>query len=65
MLFAGMRFWIEWALAIHRAVWFPAIWALGLERPAIEAPADLVPPLSSGAPARFRVIEGGLRVKKS
>lgn len=57
-----MRFWIEWALAIHRAVWFPAIWALGLERPGIDAPPDLA--LTGAEGPALRVIEGGLRARK-
>ena len=59
-----MKFWIEWALAIHRAIWFPVIWATGLERPAIEAPTDLMPSLLGGKTPPLRLIEGGLRAKK-
>ena len=28
----------EWTFAVHRAIWFPALHAMGLERDAIEAP---------------------------
>ena len=28
----------EWILAVHRAIWFPVFYALGLERDGIEAP---------------------------
>lgn len=28
----------EWMLAVHRAIWFPVLYALGLERDGIEAP---------------------------
>ncbi|HVP05942.1 MAG TPA: hypothetical protein VMT90_09730 [Dehalococcoidia bacterium] len=56
------KFWLEWALAIHRAVWFPVLWATGLERAAVDAPPDIAA-LGGGAPA-LRVIEGGLRAKK-
>ena len=28
----------EWMLAVHRAIWFPVFYAMGLERDAIEAP---------------------------
>jgi hypothetical protein len=38
-----MDFFVEWTLAVHRAVWFPVFWAMGLERPAMEAPIDLTP----------------------
>lgn len=31
-------FWVEWAMAVHRAVWFPLNWSLGLEAPAVPAP---------------------------
>jgi hypothetical protein len=40
-----MNFWIEWALAVHRAIWFPLHWVTGLEQPAVELPADLAPPI--------------------
>ncbi|HSP55258.1 MAG TPA: hypothetical protein VLS25_06680 [Dehalococcoidia bacterium] len=33
-----MSFATEWALAIHRAVWFPLLWMTGLEARAMEAP---------------------------
>jgi hypothetical protein len=33
-----MSFATEWALAIHRAVWFPLLWMTGLEARALEAP---------------------------
>jgi hypothetical protein len=33
-----MSFATEWALAIHRAVWFPVLWLTGLEAPANETP---------------------------
>jgi hypothetical protein len=46
-----MSFATEWALAIHRAVWFPVLWLTGLEAPAIETPfLDGAPP-SSDCPA--------------
>jgi len=38
-----MNFYIEWALTVHRAVWFPLNWALGLERPPEEIPLDIGP----------------------
>jgi hypothetical protein len=28
----------EWILAVHRAIWFPVLYAMGLERDGIEAP---------------------------
>ena len=59
-----MKFWIEWALAIHRAVWFPLLWGSGLERSAVEAPPELAA-LSGGSPRpSLHVIEGGLRAKR-
>lgn len=41
-----MNFWIEWALAVHRAVWFPFNWTLGLERPGMEVPVEFAPALA-------------------
>jgi hypothetical protein len=62
---AIMKFWIEWALAIHRAIWFPLIWASGLEQQAIEAPAEFAPAWVRGAKTPpLRLIEGGLRATK-
>jgi hypothetical protein len=43
-------FFIEWALAVHRAIWFPVFWSLGLERPAIEVPLELGIAVSAAAP---------------
>jgi len=45
-----MNFYIEWALAVHRAVWFPLNWALGLERPPEEIPLDIGPRCANNAP---------------
>ena len=45
-----MSFATEWALAIHRAVWFPVLWLTGLEAPAIEAPFPNGPPSSATCP---------------
>jgi hypothetical protein len=45
-----MNFFIEWALAVHRAVWFPVFWTLGLERPAIEVPLEMGMAIASAAP---------------
>jgi hypothetical protein len=56
-----MNFWIEWALAIHRAVWFPLNWTLGLERPGVAVPLEYAPSLAGQAPMPpLRVIQGGL-----
>ncbi|HSP54002.1 MAG TPA: hypothetical protein VLS25_00310 [Dehalococcoidia bacterium] len=33
-----MSFATEWALAVHRAVWFPLLWMTGFEGRAMEAP---------------------------
>ena len=46
-----MNFFLEWALAVHRAYWFPLNWALGLERPGIEAPLGIGIALASEKPA--------------
>ncbi|MEK7247506.1 MAG: hypothetical protein AAB092_03445 [Chloroflexota bacterium] len=59
-----MKFWIEWALAIHRAIWFPMIWASGLEQQAIEAPEFAPALVGAGKTPSLRVIEGGLRATK-
>ena len=45
-----MNFFLEWALAVHRAVWFPFNWAIGLERPALQAPIDLTPVIAGAEP---------------
>jgi hypothetical protein len=36
-----MNFFIEWALAVHRAIWFPVFWTLGLDRPATDIPLEI------------------------
>jgi hypothetical protein len=46
-----MNFFIEWALAVHRAIWFPVFWSLGLERPGIEVPLEAGLAITSTAPA--------------
>jgi hypothetical protein len=46
-----MNFFIEWALAVHRAIWFPVFWTLGLDRPAIEVPLEIGVELATTAPA--------------
>lgn len=46
-----MSFATEWALAIHRAVWFPVLWLTGLEAQAIEAPFPESAPASRAASA--------------
>jgi hypothetical protein len=46
-----MNFFLEWALAVHRAIWFPVFWTLGLERPAIEVPLEMGVELATTAPA--------------
>lgn len=33
-----MSFLTEWALAVHRAVWFPVLWMTGLEARAVGDP---------------------------
>ncbi len=42
-----MRFWLEWMLAVHRAVWFPFHWATGLERPSVKLPVEYSPALAA------------------
>jgi hypothetical protein len=42
-----MKFWFEWMLAIHRAIWFPFNWTVGLERPPMAAPVDFSPMLQA------------------
>ena len=36
-----MNAFFEWTLAVHRAMWFPLFWALGLERRAIDFPLEI------------------------
>ena len=45
-----LRFAIEWTLAMHRAVWFPLHWSLGLDRPPVEWPAELGPAITGTEP---------------
>jgi hypothetical protein len=49
-----MNFFLEWALAVHRAVWFPVNWALGLERPPMQAPMEIGVALATRAPLPIR-----------
>lgn len=53
-----MTFLMEWWLAVHRAVWFPALWATGLDRPGVEVNdyglADNVSEVSPRCPAPRR-----------
>lgn len=53
-----MKFWFEWMLAIHQAVWFPFNWFTGLERPSVAMPADFAPALMAGPVVAPRTIEG-------
>jgi hypothetical protein len=46
-----MNFFIEWALAVHRAIWFPVFWSLGLDRPGVEIPLEIGMELATTAPA--------------
>ena len=57
-----MNFWIEWALAVHRAIWFPLNWTMGFERPGIELPVEFAPAIAGAtdAPPPLKLIEGGL-----
>jgi len=41
----------EWALAVHRAVWFPVFWLTGLEAPAEDDPFLGYTRLSPAVPA--------------
>lgn len=43
-----MRFWAEWALAVHRAVWFPFNWVTGLERQGVALPVEFGPAIAFG-----------------
>lgn len=52
-----MSFMSEWALAVHRAVWFPLYWLVGLEREGI-----LVLPMASVSQrSQSRYGESGLK----
>jgi hypothetical protein len=55
-----MNFFTEWMLAVHRAIWFPLNYTLGLERPSVAMPAELAPHLSYGDRElpKFRMIKG-------
>ena len=35
-----MNFFAEWILAVHRAIWFPALWLSGLEATPVDAEAE-------------------------
>jgi len=43
-------FAIEWTLAMHRAMFFPLYWTLGLDRPAVDWPAELGPAITGTEP---------------
>jgi hypothetical protein len=58
-----MRFWIEWMLAVHRAVWFPFNWATGLERPGIALPVELAPAMLA-PPAERPTAESRLKASR-
>ena len=45
-----LRFAIEWTLAMHRAMFFPLYWTLGLDRPAVDWPAELGPAIAGTTP---------------
>lgn len=43
-----MFIFFDWMLAVHRIVWFPLNWTLGLERPGIELPVEFAPHIAAG-----------------
>jgi hypothetical protein len=57
-----MNFFMEWVLAVHRAVWFPLNWTLGLERPGVALPPEVAPHLDYGAgQPPLRLLKSGKR----
>lgn len=58
------RFWCEWMLAVHRAVWFPFNWATGLERPGVAPPVEFAPALMTAPSTTGRTIEGRSRLAR-
>ena len=57
---------IEWMLMVHRVVWFPLNWTLGLDRTSVELPAEFAPALYRGtAPPELRVVKGGRPTRAS
>ena len=56
-----MEFMVEWWLTVHRAVWFPVLWATGLDQPGIEVEDYRLPDEPPVSLARQR----GLRQRHS
>jgi hypothetical protein len=57
---------IEWMLMVHRVVWFPLNWALGLESTGVELPPEFAPALYRGtAPPAPQVIKRGRPTRTS
>lgn len=52
-----MNFLAEWLIAMHKAAWFPLIWALGLEANSVELPQDMLPQLGALDRDRLRLVE--------
>jgi hypothetical protein len=49
-----MSFAAEWILAVHRAVWFPVLWATGLEAAAAEDDWSGAPEVKAGPAGTVR-----------
>lgn len=56
-----MKFWVEWMLVIHQAVWFPFHWFTGLERPSVAMPAEFAPALMTTPSVNAKTIDGKIK----
>lgn len=51
---------IEWMLMVHRVLWFPLNWTLGLDQTSVELPAEFAPALYRGTPPpELSAVKGG------
>ncbi len=54
----------EWMLMVHRVVWFPLNWAIGLESAGVELPVEFAPALAGATSLpEMSVAKGGHRVR--
>jgi hypothetical protein len=56
---------IEWMLMIHRVVWFPLNWTLGLDRTSVELPIEFAPALHRGSALEQQIVKDGRPTRAS
>jgi len=54
-----MSFVSEWILAVHRAIWFPVLWSVGLEADGAEVEWPGAPEAADVTRVRSMVVEEG------